>query len=181
LEVLSISVAPLSLGVLHTAAGREIDLDRAITSLRAARLVRLAGTRDRNLVEVYHDRIRETVAASLDEKTRQQRHRSLAVALESSEHQDSESLAVHFAAAGEREKAAHYSFCAAERAASELSFLRAAALYRLALEQRASLPRSEAELWQRVGDCLVQAGRVESGTEAYETAARARGDANNKS
>jgi hypothetical protein len=175
LEMLSIAVAPVSLAVLRAAAAAEaVDSDRMITALRAARLIRVAGTPERNLVEIYHDRIREIVSASLDEKARCRGHLALARALEQAGSSDFDSLAVHFAASGERIAAARFSFLAAERAEEELAFERAAALYRLALEQDVPLARSIAEMLQRIGNCLVNAGHIEDATTAYEQSTLAR-------
>jgi hypothetical protein len=168
LEILAVAGKPLRPAVAQHAAGsddRELD---AIALLRSRHLIRTRSAQDRDEIEPYHDRIRETVVAQLAQDVLKSHHRRLALALEGSGTTDPEALALHFQEAGEPERAAEYSAAAAARASDALAFDRAARLYRLALELGPS-GQSEARrvLCVRLGDALSNAGRSAEAAEAY--------------
>jgi hypothetical protein len=54
------------------------------------------------LVDVYHDRIGQTVRSFIDPDRRRSLHRRLAAELEKAQPTELEALALHFFAAGER-------------------------------------------------------------------------------
>ncbi len=171
-EVASVAGKPTEQQVIQRAA----DLDEetrvsVLSSLRAANLIRTSGVRDADLVEPYHDRVRETVLASLFPERQRLHHWSLAVAIQAQEHPDAETLAAHFAAAGERASAADYALRAASQAESALSFARAAELYQLALEQGDPTGNSRRELLTRRAVALVNAGRGPDAAAAFVEAA----------
>jgi hypothetical protein len=83
-------------------------------------------------VETYHDRIRETVLANLSHDARRDRHATLAACLESSGEATSDTLAVHFEAGGEPQKAGHFCELAAQESANALAFERAEEFYKKA-------------------------------------------------
>jgi tetratricopeptide (TPR) repeat protein len=103
----------------------------------------------------------------------------LAIALESSPRPDAEALAVHFAAAGERIRAAEFASEAASRASEALAFDRAARLYRLAIELTTARVRETEDLertgdrrvlrflYAHLGDALANAGRGAEAAAAY--------------
>ena len=100
-------------------------------------------------------------------------HRSLAFAWEESGSGDGETLAVHFHAAGEYEKAGRYAALAGDTAAQALAFDNASRMYRLALSVIASTgpPERECELLAKLGDALSNAGRGREGAVEYLRAA----------
>jgi tetratricopeptide (TPR) repeat protein len=178
LEVVAVSGQPIT----QTAACRAVALDQderaALAVLRSGRLVRSAGQSDRDVLETYHDRVRETVVAHLPEEARQDCHRRLALALLDSGETDAETLAVHFHGAGQPGPASAYYARAADQAAETLAFDRAAKLYRLALELRPATPEAEAgselerdhevrRLRTKLGDALVNAGRGAEAAREY--------------
>jgi tetratricopeptide (TPR) repeat protein len=171
LEIVAVAGQPAQKEILASAAGVEAELHSALVPLQAGRLVRTRETVDRDEIETYHDRIRETVVAGLGPEARAARHRSLARAFEASPRADPETLAVHFHAAGEEGRAAHYAVQAADKAAQALAFDRAARLYRLALEPRAAGP-DERALRVKLGDALGHAGRGAESAQAYLAAVR---------
>jgi eukaryotic-like serine/threonine-protein kinase len=130
--------------------------------------VRTQGLRETDLIEPYHDRIRQVVASALDADATRKAHLALGQALESFGRQDPETLAFHYLGAGVVDKAWTYSVAAADRAASALAFARAADLYRDALTV---CPRED-ELSMRVklADALANAGRGGEASEAYLSA-----------
>jgi len=173
LELLSASGRPVLQGVAARALETDFDdLSRRISALRAANLARTSGASHDELVEAFHDRIRETVVARLDPPSKRALHRRLAEALEATGRGDAETLALHWRDAGDAEKAASYASRAGEQAAAAMAFDRAARLFRMALDLH---PRDRAErlvLYARRGDALANAGRGVEAAETYLGAAR---------
>ncbi len=167
LEVVAVAGRPLSQAQACTAAKLGEDERTALASLRAARLLRGVGPADREEIETYHDRVRETVLARLDAATRRDHHRRLAEVLQAAANADPETLAVHWDGAGEPERAGGYYAQAADQAAETLAFERAANLYRLALERMPADRVRIRQLRTRLGDALANAGRGAQAAGAY--------------
>jgi hypothetical protein len=145
--------------------------------LYAARLVRMRSNDGREQLEVYHDRIRETVTAGLSAAQATSVHRGLALAHEASDDSDDETRLTHWRAAGEPVRAFVYAERAAARAYDALAFDHAAQVYREALSLRpVSAPR-DGRLETRLGDALRDAGRGAEAARAYVDAARLSADA----
>ena len=174
LQVLSVANGPLSYALAEQAVGVSRN-DGLRARLRAARLVRTFRAEGHELAETYHARVRDSVLATLSKEQRRSWHGSLAKALESSGTADPEALVEHYLAAGDSERARLHVMTAAEAAESALAFMRAARLYRMAIEIGVDRPRHE--LLARAGDALVHAGRSSDAADAYrEAAAVAPGD-----
>ncbi|HTA93234.1 MAG TPA: protein kinase [Polyangiaceae bacterium] len=189
LELTAVAGGPIAQGVLADAVllhGRDppnthsgeisrlavAALFDQVGELRHAGLVCTAGARLSDVIEVYHDRIRETVVARLNPRARRQNHLLLASALERSNEEDAEALAHHWQEAGDRTRAHRYAVVAADEAASALAFERAARLYRSALDLGAPEPQQDLELRRRLGDALANAGRGFDAAQAYQLAAK---------
>jgi hypothetical protein len=142
--------------------------------LRAGRLLRGSGVAREDQIEIYHDRIGQTVVSHLSPQAREAVHQRLAFALEVSSVPDPESLAIHYQGAGSRERAAVYAADAAAKAAEALAFDRAARLYKLALELGTVETVSRQKLRVRLGDALANAGRGAEAAHAYLAAAEGR-------
>ncbi|MGH9175426.1 MAG: serine/threonine-protein kinase PknK, partial [Vicinamibacterales bacterium] len=132
-ETLAVFGQPLPASLASRAADLAADELGAIAVLRAARLTRTRVTDGGEEIEVYHDRIRETVAAHLLPPALKAYHTRLGTVLEDAGWSDAETLALHFSEAGDLARAAVYAVRAADRASEALAFDRAARLYRLAL------------------------------------------------
>jgi hypothetical protein len=172
LEVLSVFGQPLDRELASAAAGVGLEEMESVSQLRAQRLARTRVMDDREELEPYHDRIRETVVAHLAADELRSHHRALASSLAALDDPDPEILAVHFQGAGELVRAAQYSVAAADRAADALAFDRAARLYRLALDLDPSTDRDTQRSVQiRLGNALASAGRGGQAAEAYLAAA----------
>jgi hypothetical protein len=168
LEAISVARGPIETAVAERAAGLRGRCRSAAIALRAARFLSAGGLRDDDVLETAHDRIRETVAASLDDSQRRARHLGLARAIASSTPVDAESALEHFLAAGDEQSARQYALEGAGAADRSLAFLRAAGLYRTAIALRAGSPEV---LHARLGDALANAGRSADAADEYLEAA----------
>ena len=164
-NTLAVAGRPISQEVAYQAAGLSGDELPLVSSLRAAQFLRGGGSE--RTVELYHDRIRETLASQLDQRSIRLIHRRLANALEDCEVDDPEALFEHYLGAGERVRAATHAAVAAKKAAAALAFDHAAAFYRRVLELA---PISGAELIETkrgLAEALVNAGRPAEAAQAY--------------
>jgi serine/threonine protein kinase len=170
LEVLAVARQPVHWDVLARACGPDQPRPEHLNQLRAAQLIRAKGPA-RNLVETFHDRIRETVARTLPALRAQDLHWRLARSMEEAPKADPRALAFHFQEAGERIKAAGYAEQAAEQATLAMAFEQAARLYRQALDCRGPQVEGRVELLARLGDALANAGLGAEAAQAYQDAA----------
>ncbi|MEO1083440.1 MAG: hypothetical protein AAFY88_04295, partial [Acidobacteriota bacterium] len=177
LEVLAVAGRPLELPLLRRAARLEKGGISALAELRTGRFVRISDVEGREEIEPYHDRIREVVSEGLDPDRLRDLHRRLALTLEASGSADPETLAVHFQATEEDERAHRYAVSAAERAEETLAFERAARLYQLALDLLPAADERRYPLQVQLGEALGNAGRSRDAAEtlldAVGTAGRA--------
>ena len=171
LELVAVEGRPLSVSVLRAAVGAAEFTDDVLSLLRARRFIR-GGLRDgREMVEICHDRIRETLVAQLSVETAREHHRRLAEVLEASAGASPESVAVHLLGAGEHARGAAFAERAAELAAAKLAFDQAAHLFRLAV---ATIPSSSPDgrrLRVRLAQVLEWAGRGSDAARVYLDAA----------
>ncbi|MET0390476.1 MAG: AAA family ATPase [Polyangiales bacterium] len=172
LQVLSVAARPIEQGVALEAAQLPTS-DRAVfQELRAARMVRTRGTRQTDLAETYHDRVRETVVADLPARRIREIHARVAETSERWGVGEPEQLVVHYAEAGEGGRAGETALQAARAAADKLAFDRAADLYRKALELLPEADQSRRrELQVRLGDALAHAGCGAQAADVYLRAA----------
>jgi tetratricopeptide (TPR) repeat protein len=171
LEVVAVAGTPLRQDEAWAAAGLAAAQRGTLALLHAARLLRSTGLADTDAVEVYHDRIRETVVARLDPAALRGHHGRLARTAEESGRAEPEVLARHFLGAGEPARAGHFYTLAARRAAEALAFERAAQLFRQALELRPAGDPEERPLRTQLGDALANAGRGGEAAHEYRSAA----------
>lgn len=169
LNVLAVARRPVNEEVALRAAGIQSDPLHLLTTLRAAQFVRSGGTGYG--VEVYHDRIGETLASLLDDQERRQIHRRLAQTIEARGLDDPESLYEDYLGAGEKDRAVLHAETAARKAAGTLAFDRAALYYRRAIDLK---PEAEnvVELKIGLGDALANAGRPAQAAAEFLDAAK---------
>jgi predicted ATPase len=117
LETVSVAGQPIDRGVARRAAGIPDDDQPALAVLRVGHWIRGAGGASEEHIEIYHDRIRQTITARLSSQERETAHQRLAFAIESSSTPDPETLAIHYQGGGSKERAAVYAADAAEKAA----------------------------------------------------------------
>lgn len=133
MEVVAVAGRPVRLHDAQAAAHLPALPQDAIAQLRAARLVRTMRLDARHdEIEMFHDRIRESIIDRLLPEVRRHHHAGLAVALELAGDADPETLAVHLEGAGDAARAGTFYALAAEEAVRVLAFDRAEALFRRA-------------------------------------------------
>jgi eukaryotic-like serine/threonine-protein kinase len=176
LDLIAVAGRPLPVEVAVMATGTGAQQEPTIVAtLRASNLIRSLPGPNGDMLETFHDRIRDSVLTQLPPDQLQERHRALAFALESASSPNIEALFFHFREAGEIDRAARYAALAAEHAAASLAFDRAARLFQVALE----IVQDENErrrLHTRMGDSLSNAGRCAEAAESYLEAAKGRSD-----
>lgn len=128
-------------------------------------------------VEMFHDRIRETITARLSPAELSGYHARLAGALEVVPGVDPEILWLHFRSAGDRLKAGRYAEVAANQAAESLAFDRAAELYQQALELASLDTQGRHNLHKKRANTLANAGRSVEAARGYLEAAELAGGA----
>ncbi|MDX6498181.1 MAG: eukaryotic-like serine/threonine-protein kinase [Blastocatellia bacterium] len=172
LDTLAVARRPVNQDVAVRAAGLNDDALKILSALRSAQFVRSGGTSYG--VEIYHDRIGETLASLLGDEERRQIHRRLAQALEARGLDDPEALYEDYLGAGEEDRAAVHAEAAARKAASALAFDRAALYYRRAIELRQN-DVNIVDLKISLGDALANAGRPAEAAREFLDAAKASG------
>ena len=140
-DALAVAGRPINPEVVYQAAELSGDELPLVSSLRAAQFLRTGGAE--HTLELYHDRIRQTLASQLDPQKVTQIHRRLAQAIETRGIDDPEALFEHYLGAGERVRAATHAAVAAKKAASALAFDRR----RLSIAARSSWRRPAALNW----------------------------------
>jgi len=173
LELVCSTHAPLSAEVIAGATDiAPTRFTRALGALRVSHFVR-GSRRGADVIEPYHDRVREAVAERVSPERGVAHHRGLARSLQAHgfgrEHP--ELLIDHLIACGEREDAAVYCEAAAERASAALAFDRAAALYQQTLTLGSHAPERQRELIAARAQALFFAGRLPEAAKLYLAAA----------
>lgn len=172
LEVVAVGAQPLPPDVAFSAANTTEAGPRVLAKLTADHLIRTIGPTDETEIEMYHDRIRESLVAVLPEESVRGLHHRIATALEDSGEADPEALAVHYHGARQHAKAAQYYGIAADQAAAALAFDRAVELYRFALGLRRDEATSDADLRTRLAEALANSGRGAEAAREYLEAAK---------
>jgi eukaryotic-like serine/threonine-protein kinase len=171
LGLVAVSGRPIRQSLAFQASELGAGARVALASLRSARLIRCLGQAHNEEVEIYHDRIRETVVAHLPSESVRWNHERLALVLLTSGSVDPEILAVHYRGAGQTVRACEYYSLAADQAAAALAFEHSARLYRFALELHQGTPAQAGVLWRKLGDALANAGRGNEAAQVYAKAA----------
>jgi serine/threonine protein kinase len=176
LELVAVCARPLPITIVGDAAGVYERLDEIVVALRTGRFVRTGFRDGREVVEMVHDRVRETIVAQLAEETLREHHGRLARVLEPVPGVDTEALAVHLLGAGETARAAKYAERAAEQAVAKLAFGQAIRLYKLELEMLGDTSADARRVRVRLAEVLERAARGVEAAHAYlAAAARTRG------
>ena len=168
LEVLAVCGRPMAPELVFEAAGFAGDERPLVAILRADRLLRNSGSALR--IEMYHDRIRETMTTRLSPDDTRDIHRMLIGALNARDPDDAEGLFEHYLGTGDREGASRQAVRSAQKAHDALAFDRAALWYRSALDLAPQSP-DIVDWKQRLAESLVNAGRPRDAADTYLEAA----------
>ncbi len=144
-------------------AGAETALD----VLRAARLARSQGPRDEDLVDVYHDRIREIVADGMTSEEAVDAHTRIAETLETGADVRHELIAHHFENAGQPQRAAPHWIAAADGAVQSLAFNHAISLYERGLRSLQTDAQHHRDIETRHAEAMAYAGRGPAAADLY--------------
>jgi eukaryotic-like serine/threonine-protein kinase len=147
------------------------DSTPLVYRMREQCMLRTVTTRPKS-VEVYHDRIRETLLAAMPLPRRRELHRQVADCLQRQPAADPDALLEHLLGAGDEAAAAGAAVTAAERNVAALAFGRGAELYGLALRLRAA-GDADWPLMARHAETLANAGLGADAGRAHEAAADA--------
>ena len=169
LETLAVAAGPVDALVARDVAGLAGDERPLVALLQAEHLLRAGSSAER--LELYHDRIRETLAAQIDRARVPTIHLRLATSMEAHRSEDPETLYEHYLEAGRRDRAGIYAARAGDKAASALAFERAAAFYGRALDLAVESGRGVADLRIKLGEALANAGRGTEAAKVYLAAA----------
>ncbi len=172
LEAVAVSGVPTAHAIIADAVrATPAELSEQVTRLRSERLVRVRGARREDVVEPFHDRVRESVYARIPTGDRRALHLALADALERRGARD-EVLFSHFQAAGDEARAAEAAARAGDAALEALAFASATTFYKAALEHPARFaPMALNALREHLGDAYAGAGRPGDAGAAYLAAA----------
>jgi tRNA A-37 threonylcarbamoyl transferase component Bud32 len=178
LEVVAIAGRPIEAADAFAAAGLKTDEWVILPVLKSERLVRSTPAGSGQCIEVFHDRVRQTVLEHLSAGSLAEHHRRLASVYAESGHADADVMAHHLDRGGQPEAAAEHYALAAGKAVASLAFEHAALLYRQALALKQWSVEKERTLRTQLADALSNAGRGADAAEEYlRTASGATHDA----
>jgi len=166
LQVLAVAGRPLAPRTALRVAEVDSEQRAHIHELQTLRLVRTRYVAGASLLEVYHDRVRESITASLAQSERTRIHRALMHALLAEGRSDPAWLHELALGAGEHETARHYGMLAARAASDSLAFERAAELYERCLQLTAAGSES-VQLWQELALARVHCRKGAQAGQAY--------------
>jgi len=170
LDVLAIAGRPLPPHLALNAAEVGQEGRALVQELQSLRLLRSRVVNGERLLEVSHDRVRESVQAALDTLALRRVHDHLLRVMELSGRADADWLHQLALGAEEPNLALRYGLTAAERAHSSLAFVRAIELYQRCLGLTES--KSErAKLYGKLAGVLAHSRRGAEAADAYLQAA----------
>ena len=167
-EALAVAGRPTSLQILCSATGIDAGVGPMVAALRGAQMI---GAGSSETLEIYHDRLRETLLALLSTEETRQLHMRLVRALDELGDADPETLYEHHLGAGHKVAAGDAALAAATRAAAALAFDRAALFYRRSIELSELNGPERARRTALIGEALANAGRTREAADAFLEAA----------
>lgn len=168
LNTLAVAARPVNQDIAFAVCDIDRDDLQILNAVRAGQFVRSGG--GAYAIELYHDRIAETLRQLLSDDERRHIHRRLAQTIEARGFDDPESLYEDYLGAGENSRAAFHAEAAARKAASALAFDRAALYFRRAIELAPNADLTELKI--ELGDALANAGRPAEAAAEFLAAAK---------
>ncbi len=171
LDTLALCGRPMAPHLVYEACHLSGDERPLVGLLRSQHFIRNSGSAER--VELYHDRVRQTLATQVPREAARRIHRAMVETLVARQAADPDVLFEHYEGAGDQQQAATQAARAALRAGSALAFDRAAFLYRRAVELDPGA--FDAPEWKRaLGTALANAGRPADSADVYLDASAGR-------
>jgi hypothetical protein len=172
LDIAAVAGVPVSRAALRRARGLSLaEVEPALDLLRASRLARSHGLRDRDTIDIHHDRIREILVQELAVEERRQSHLTLARALEAEAESRHELLALHYEAGGDLPRAGTHWIHGADHAKKALAFGHAADLYAKGASLAQLTPAALQAVRVRRAEALAFAGKGLDAANQYLAAA----------
>lgn len=175
LQHLALLESPVTIPTLQRLTEGLPALPQTLHALEQASLIRVSfrGESADPAVEIFHDRIRETVSARMSPEARRQGHRSLAEVLMLSPDVSHSTVAFHLRQAGDEERALSFTLKAAAECTANMAFEQAASLYEDAL--RLLGQGATPEMVELHAEALLKAGRCTDAGTAFLEACRLAG------
>ncbi len=170
LTTCAVAGRPMAISLVSQAANIKNE-PAALSLLQAERFLRSSVIDEVEVVEPYHDRVRETSASLIAGDELRHLHRRIARALEWGQDSEPHALVEHWIGAGDRRKACHYAQLCAQNAEKALAFAQAAHYYGVALELTAADSESIRVLMVRRAHALANAGCLREAATTYLEAA----------
>jgi hypothetical protein len=170
-ELVAVGGIPLPWQVLANAALIDERLEGAVSAGRTRRLLDTGLREGRAVVQVSHDRFRETIVAQLPAAAVREHHERLARAMQQDRQADAEAIAVHLLGAGHTQNAAQYAEQAAQEALDKLAFDKAARLLKMALDHGRASEAEARRMRVRQAAALAKGGQASAAADAYVAAA----------
>ncbi len=167
LELLSISGKPTPIQDVLNSMSELSEPQRVISTLRRNHYIRGTGIRSNDLVVVFHDQIRESIAAALSPDQKQKCHASLAATLARHPEVDFETLAVHQEGAHDFHSAGESYFLAGQKAAASLAFEHSVTLFRRAFELHPGIDDEDHPRRIEFAEALANAGQGYESAKQY--------------
>ncbi|TWT97408.1 Serine/threonine-protein kinase PrkC [Neorhodopirellula pilleata] len=167
LEMLAIVGKPTPLAALLRGIPEIADPQHIVAELRSEKLLSGAAAHAADNIQIYHDRVRESIVQSLPTEQKQDCHLRWAKFLLTQPDSDPESLAVHFRGGGDFPTAGTWYAIAAEASAKALAFDHAAYLYEQSLALKSVDADEELKLRSGLAQAYVNAGRGKHAAEQY--------------
>jgi serine/threonine protein kinase len=170
LNVLAIAGRPVSSPIALRTAGVTRDGNAHLHALKTLRLIRTREVGGERRIEVYHDRVRESVQSVLSSEESVRIYDRLLRELEVCGQMDADWMHNLALGAGQKVPALRYGLIAAERASAALAFERAADLYQvcMTLMEPGSV---SGELWHKYALALARCRRGKQAAGAFLSAA----------
>jgi eukaryotic-like serine/threonine-protein kinase len=166
IEILATAGRPVIANDLEAIVGDAEKTVGLTRSLRVKHLIRRLG--DRQRIEPFHDKIRETVLKMIPLDRLAQHCLSLAGQIvQNTTHRDHEFLADLFRRAGQRSQAGVHYESAARHAEETFAFNRAVECYRYAIEMLDPRGEHEQRLRRGLGDALANSSRSAEAAKEY--------------
>ncbi|MDF1816450.1 MAG: protein kinase, partial [Verrucomicrobiales bacterium] len=172
LQLLAVAGHPIRRSLAVEAAGLIGNEQEFESDLRIGGLIKSSGPTQDDLLETYHDRIREGIVKSLEENELSSHHLKLARTLAQHTPEDHENLARHFKGGRKFDIAADHYLTAAKNSRRSLAFEHTVYLYRESLACKQRKGTDLANIRAAIGDALENAGKGHDAAVEFHQAAK---------